>query len=151
RGLDDFLQACARLAVRDVLGDAAAEQQGLLRHDADMAPQILEANLANVHAIQGDAAVVDVVEATEQVDHRRLPDSRPADDADHLARGDAETQLPEHRSRLVVPEPNVLKLYPAGYARGRRRCLVAVCLGRGVEDLENPFRARERPGHPVAE
>jgi hypothetical protein len=64
--------AGARLAVGDVVFDGVVEQHRILRHDADRVAQRLLRHVAQVLAVDGDAAAVDVVEAEQQARHGRL-------------------------------------------------------------------------------
>src|SRR5712691_5655464 len=79
RRLNDLLEARPRLAVADVLGNRPTKQERLLEHDADLVPQVLELDLADVHAVDLDSPLVHVVEAAEQVHHGRLAYARLAD------------------------------------------------------------------------
>ena len=72
RRLDELLVAGRRVAVGDVLADGAAEQPRVLEHHAHLRAQVGAAQVADVVAVDGDAAAVDVVEAHEQVDQRGL-------------------------------------------------------------------------------
>ena len=60
------------VAVAQVVGHGAAEQERLLRHEADPAPQVLLRHLAHVDAVHEHAAAGDVVEARDEADERRL-------------------------------------------------------------------------------
>ena len=57
---------------REVAGDRAGEQEHVLQHDADVAAQRREIPVAHVDAVDQDAAALHVVDAVEQLDHRRL-------------------------------------------------------------------------------
>src|SRR5256714_6366620 len=62
RGREHVLLARVGTRVRDVLTYGAAEQRGLLWHEADRATQVGERQLADVHAVERDAAPGDVPE-----------------------------------------------------------------------------------------
>ena len=68
----DLLERRSRLSVADVLGDTAAEQDRLLRYHADLLPQVLQSDTANIYAIDLDDSLIDIVEPGHQVDRRRL-------------------------------------------------------------------------------
>ena len=93
--------ACARLAaaigrrlagvgaaVEDVVAHRAVQQRGVLRHHADLRAQAVLRDVGDVLAVDQDAARLQVVEAQQQVDERRLAGARAADQADLLARRD---------------------------------------------------------------
>ena len=56
----------SKLAVRDVLPHRAGEQEHILLHDADLAAQRFQLDIANIDAVNGDAARADIVEARQQ-------------------------------------------------------------------------------------
>ena len=56
-----------QLAKADVVGDGAAEQVGILEHDAQGAAQIRLADVLEVDAVVGDAPLADLVEPVDQV------------------------------------------------------------------------------------
>ena len=75
-------------AVEDVVAHGAVQQRGVLRHHADLGPQAVLRDVGDVLAVDQDAAGLQVVEAQQQVDERRLAGARAADQADLLARRD---------------------------------------------------------------
>ena len=54
RGLDDLGQRRVGPGGRDVLADGAAEQEIVLQHHADAAPQMVEIDVADVDAVEPD-------------------------------------------------------------------------------------------------
>ena len=58
----------------------------VLQHEAEQPAQLGQVELADVDAVDRDAAAADVVEPQQQVDERRLARAGRADDADALAR-----------------------------------------------------------------
>ena len=77
--------ARVRPAVEDVVADRAVQERGVLRDEADLAAERILRDLRDVLAVDQDAAALDVVEAKQQVDERRLAGARAADEADLLA------------------------------------------------------------------
>ena len=61
------------------------EQRGVLGDHADLRAQALLRDLGDVLAVDEDAAVLQIVEAQQQVDERRLAGAGAADKADLLA------------------------------------------------------------------
>ena len=80
--------------VADVVGDAAAEEDGLLRDHADAAPQAVGRDLPQVVAVDEDAAAVGIVEAREERREGGLARARGADQRHHLAGADRRDRRP---------------------------------------------------------
>ena len=78
-----------RPAVADVLQDRAVEQRDVLRHHRDRLAQALLGDPRDVLAVDGDAALLDVVEALQQREQGRLAAAGLADQPDALAGLDA--------------------------------------------------------------
>ena len=73
-----------RAAVGDVAADRAGEQERLLRHVAEPAAEVVEAERAQVVTVDGHRARVRVVEAGKQLEHGRLPGAGLADEGHRL-------------------------------------------------------------------
>ena len=73
-------------SVGDVLADRAGEEEDILLHDADLAPQRRERHVADIDAVDRDAARIDLVEAGQQRADRRLARAGWTDEGDRLAR-----------------------------------------------------------------
>ena len=131
-----------RPAVGDVLTDGAAEQGGLLQHDADLPPQRLQRDAADVGAVDGDAAGGDVIEARDQVDDRALAGPGRADDGQRLGGSGAEAHLAQHRrADPEVAEGHPLERQPFAQRRQRGGAGLLLHLRLGVQDLEDPLGA----------
>ena len=79
-----FALAHAGMAVGDVLGDRAGEDHRVLCDDADLLSQAAERRVADVDAVDHDAALLRIVEAREQREQRRLARAVAADDRDAI-------------------------------------------------------------------
>ena len=86
RRLDCSLGSRFRPAVDNIVKDGAVEERCVLRHHADRSAQALLGHTHNVLVVDQNAALLKIVEAKEQADERRFSGSRPADEADFLAR-----------------------------------------------------------------
>ncbi len=106
-------------AVDDVVAHRAVQQRGVLRHHADLRAQAVLRHVRDVLAVDQDAAALEVVEAQQQVDERRLARARAADQADLLAR-------------------------PDGQRRGRRSRGAAAAVGESSRARSAPRRAAPR-------
>ena len=134
-----------RPAVGDVLADGAAEQGGLLQHDADLPAQRLQRGVADVGAVDGDAAGGDVVEARDQVDDRALARPGRADDRQGLGGSGAKAHLAQHRGAdPEVAERHPLECQPFAEGRQRGGARLLPHLRLGVQDLEDPLGAGGR-------
>ena len=102
----------SRPGVGDVLPHRAAEQRGILGHDADGAPQIGEAERADVDAVEEHTAPVRVPEPGQQRDQRRLAPARGAHQRDHLTGRAGQVDAledPGQRRVTLVPEGDALE------------------------------------------
>ena len=73
------------------------QQRGVLGDDRDLRAQRFLRDAGDVLAVDQDAAFLDVEEAQQQVDRRRLAGAGAADQADLLARLHGEVEAVEHR------------------------------------------------------
>ena len=74
----------------DVLPNRPSEQERLLRHHSELAPQRRQGHRAKVVAVDEDSPCRRVIETGDQLGHRRLPRSRGTDERHRLARRDAQ-------------------------------------------------------------
>ena len=85
------------------------QQRGVLRDHADLLAQAVLRHLRDVLAVDQDAPALDVVEAQQQVDDRRLARARAADQADLLAGPDVQVELLDHVALAAVGEAHLLE------------------------------------------
>ena len=141
RGGDDLLARRLGLAVGDVLGDGAEEEEGLLQHEADVAPVFGEGQRPEVDTVDPDRAFGGVVEAADQVHQRALARTRVADETDHLAGADVEVDVAQHGA-VAVAEADLAHLDVAGEGlRQRHRVGRLGDAGDMVEDVEDALGA----------
>ena len=112
-GRHDLLGARTELAVADVVTDGAGEEPGVLQHHAEHAAHVIAADLARIDAVHTDPPAVDLVEAHQEVDNRRLTGSRRADDRDRLPRLRLETEVRDQGLFGFVAEGHVLESHQA--------------------------------------
>jgi hypothetical protein len=134
-------------SVAQVRRHGAGEQERLLGHVADLAPQQIEVEVAHVDTVDQHAALGDVGEARHQVDERGLAGAGAADDRRRRAGLDAERQVGQHGALGArVGEADAAELERAplgdlgdgvvGLAHGRRR----------VEHLDDALGGDRRSG-----
>ena len=100
----DLRFARAGAAVGDVLADAAGEEPGVLQHHAEHAPQRPALQRADIHPVDADRAVPDVVEPQQQIDQRRLARARRTYDGDRLTGLNINRQVVDERGVLLLIE-----------------------------------------------
>src|SRR5262249_58159791 len=110
-GVDDLLEARIGLGGSNVFPHRSAEQKALLHHDADLAAQMRQIELANIVSIDPHRAELYRVHAADQSGQRRLAGTAAADDAEHRPRRYSQRNIVEgRRSALAVAEDNMLEL-----------------------------------------
>ena len=86
-----------RSSVADVFEDARREDDGILRHDREAGAHVPRIRVAHVDAVDAHRARLRIVEAQQQLEHRRLARARRADQRDVLAGGHLEREVVERR------------------------------------------------------
>src|SRR5262245_20023534 len=66
-GLHHLVERGVRVGEHEVVVDRAAEQYRLLRHDAEVLPKLIGAQVADVPSVNRDAALLRLVEALQQL------------------------------------------------------------------------------------
>ena len=97
QGTPQLLVRGVLVAVAQVAGHRAAEQERLLGHEADAPPELLPVHLAHIDAVHEDRAAGDVVQPRDEVDERRLAAAGAAHDGGRLARRGPERDAAQHR------------------------------------------------------
>src|SRR5262249_42627165 len=88
-------------AVGDVVGNGAAKQQYLLRHDRHLVTQMAQRVVAAVSAVDQYPARVGVVKTEQQRDNRRFARAARTDQGDPLAGPRRQRQLAQHGHLLA--------------------------------------------------
>ena len=109
RGPHDLRIGRQHRAVGDIVPNRCREQEHVLLHDADVASQRLERDVANVDAIDQDPASGGVVETRQQVHDGALAAPGRAQEGDDLARLDLEGDVPEDRGGAVILKGDVVE------------------------------------------
>src|SRR6476661_1643310 len=112
-GFPNTLVGNAGITERDIVADGAGEQKYVLQHHANLAAQLAQVVLAQVAAIHADAALLNVVEAAQQVDDAGFAGPGGAHEGYSLAGLHVEADIFEHPLGLVVGEPHVFELHLA--------------------------------------
>ena len=113
RGLERDLQLgirCVLLAPAEILRDGPGKQDGLLRHDADLAAQLPGRIVAYIDAVDKDAPARRVIETGDEIDERGLSGARAADDTDGLPAPHAEAQAGQRlRARAAIAQRDIFE------------------------------------------
>ena len=135
-------------AIGDVVGDARAEDEGVLRHEGDSCAQRLGIEPRDVDAVEGHPPALRIVEAQSELEQRGLARPRRADDRHHLARRDArETSLSTSVLRAAgIGEADALEGEFAARRRGQRKRR----RGRGDARLARRASSAMRAAAPAA-
>ena len=125
--------------VADVLRDGGVEEDGLLRHDAEVGPDEGQVQVADVVGVHRQLALVQVVEPLDHLNHGGLAAPGLPHQRHLLPAADGEVQLPEDAGVGAggVGEHPVPGLHVARHPRQlQARAGRAVNLGLAVQDLE---------------
>src|SRR5207237_1274910 len=110
RRIDDLLFGSVGPPVCDVLPYRAAEEDGVLQYETDLVAHALQLVIADVDAVDQDAAGGRIVEPRDEAHHRRFSRSRRPHDADELAGADRERHALQHGARWIVGEGDAIEL-----------------------------------------
>ena len=107
--LHDLLVGGPQLAVGDVVADGAGEEEDVLLYDADVFAQRVAGVLADVPPADLDRAVIQLVEAGQQVAEGGLAAARGAHQGQGFAAADVQVDVPQDLGVVVVGEAHPLK------------------------------------------
>ena len=129
----------------DVLPHRAAQQPHILQHHAQGAPQVGRVQLAHVHAVDQHRTGVRLVQAEDQLGHRRLARAHLAENGHALARLDLEGHVIQRRpGGARVAEGDVAKLDGALEALARQVTVAVLVLARLVHEVVQQLVAVQR-------
>ena len=127
----------------NVFTHRAAEQQWILRNNADLATQGIQLDLGDVIAIDQDSTLTRLIQARQQLHQRALATAALADDADEGPRLDLEVDILEHL-RLSRTEAEGEALKPHITLQGRQhhlRFVDLIGLLRRVDHISQSLEA----------
>ena len=99
--LGDLLIGGVEASVADVVGDGAGEQHAVLQYERDVATQVGDPDLPQVHAVEADLADDRVHAAHQQARQGGLAAAGRADERDLLPGGNAQREVAEGRVAVV--------------------------------------------------
>jgi len=136
-GGNHFLVGRIQAPIADIVHDGFGEQVRILQHDPQLAPQVGSSDIANVDAVNRDAARIHIVEARQHVDDGCLTGSGRPDQRDRLPRLRDQVDALEHGHVGDVAKRHIFELDPARYRLERQRVRNVVQLRHFVQDLED--------------
>ena len=143
-GRSYFRLARAVAAIADIIGDRIVEQHRILRHHADGFAQRSLRDLADILAIDGDAARRGFIEAEQQPRDRRFAGARGSDDGDCLARRRLERNAAQDLALGIVVELDVFEADIALRDDKRLGAWNVLNLGVLLENIEHQFDIDDR-------
>ena len=143
-GVVHHLVRRVRVRVLEVVHQSLVEQDRVLRNDADVAPERLDADVADVLSVDQDPAPGGAVEAEQEPEHRRLAAAGFADESRGGAGRGHVREPVERRLARVVGELDLVEL-DASVAGGQRHDPGVVHHRRLLlEELEHALRVDHR-------
>jgi hypothetical protein len=141
RRLLDLLRRGICAAIGEIVAQRDWEDQRRLQHHRDLAAQRFEAELADIDAIDHDAAGRWVEEPGQEPEQRRFPGARLTDDSDLHPRLDGEIYQLQYRHLGAIAETDIAPFDGAARALGRQGQRAVLENGLGLEDLKDPAGA----------
>jgi len=113
RGMFYLLARGSGFADEEVIEDGIVEKNGLLRDDGNVAPEIGDAQVADVMAIDFDCAMADFIEARHEVSESRFARARWAHQSAYGARRNVHFDSAQHGFGIAVGETHVIERHVA--------------------------------------
>ena len=134
---DDFGRFGIGPGIGDVVVEAFVEQHRILGHDADGGAQAFLAYLADVLAVDEDAALVHVIEAEQQARQGGFSGTARAHHRHLLSGGDGEADLVQDGAVGVVGEAHLVEYHLATAHHQVRRVHMVLDLGLFLQYVEH--------------
>src|SRR6185437_2094052 len=143
-GEADLLVGDGVIVHADVFGYGSSEQVRILQHDAEALAELAQVPLAQVQAVEKDAALLDVIEAQEEAGDGGLAGARMPDNRQARAGLGDEADVAQDPILALVGEPDVVELDAASRGEGRTRNRRGLEGDGSVEQFENALGAGHR-------
>ena len=125
-----------------VVGDRARVQEGILHDDAQLAPEPVPIDVADVEGVDQDASALRFVDPRQQPDQRRLAGTRRPHDTDRFACGDMNRETVKDGSARFVFDAYVFQHQFAPGPLNRRRRFTAFLIR--LEDVVDASQGNHR-------
>ena len=96
-------------AKADVVHHRVVEEEGVLQHDADLAPQAGQGHIPHVDAVDAHRPLTHIVKAGDEADDGGLARARGAHQGHGLARVCMQAHISQHRLARIVLGPDVIE------------------------------------------
>mmetsp|Transcript_13612 Transcript_13612/g.47282 ORF Transcript_13612/g.47282 Transcript_13612/m.47282 type:complete len:357 (-) Transcript_13612:299-1369(-) len=142
RSVEDLLHGCFWSAVADVVRNALLKHRRVLRHDTDGPPQVPLRDVSEVPSIDGYFSTLRLVESEKEAAKCALATSRGSNNSHFLSGEDAQREILEDQTVLLVAKVDVLEDYSFPLAGDR-----AGGGGGGVFDFDRLIEKEEELFH----
>ncbi len=143
-GLLNLLGGCVRAGIAYIFRDGTVEEERVLKYRGDVVTQARERHVADIVAVDEDAALYRVVEAGDQLCGGGLAHAGRSDECDHHTRLTLEGDILEDRDAVAVVEADVVERDSTLDFRERLRVGRILDLRRRVEDQRHTLGACQR-------
>ena len=122
---NDFFSGGIELSVADIVADRSGEQEIVLRHNPHLLTEAFDRYLPDIVSINPYMAVLNIIEAADQIDNRCFTGTGRSDQRNCFARFDIETHIIQNLYIILIGEVHMGKGYPAFNRRKRKgfRCI----------------------------
>ena len=98
-----------RISEPNIVFDRSAKQKNILQYDCKIRTQVVKVPIADIHAIEQNAALLNVVKPHQQIGDGRFAGACVADKRDALAEVNGKRYVLQHPIFVLVREPDILK------------------------------------------
>lgn len=149
-GTNHIVVCGLRTTIADIFFDSAIEDMILLEYEAHVLTQPLGIPLIEAHAIEGDAALLGLVELVEQIDDGALASATKTYKGGNLATRDAHGDIEEGLRAIGVGEID-MREFEVALDLGRMMLACGFYLAIGMEDTKEPLGIDERIVHIIVD
>ena len=137
--LDYLLIGCVQLAVTDIIHDGSVKQPGILENHSKHPAQITAVKILNIMAVDQNLAVVDIIEAHQQLDHSSLAGASGSDNGNFLPLGNLCAEIINNSFFRLIAEMHMIKLNITVQSFNRNRIFCGLCLFLHRKEFKYPF------------
>ncbi len=108
---DDFLVSGIQLSIGDIFTDSACKQEIVLRHNAHLLPETLNADALDIMPVNPDNPFLDIIKTADEVDNGCFSGASRSHEGNCLTWLDVEAHIIENVCVFVIGESNMFKVY----------------------------------------
>ena len=143
-GLDTFFVGGVEASVADVFHDGVGEEESILQDDAELFTQVIFGDVADVLSVNRDAAGIDLIEASQQVDDGGFACTCGTDERDGLSCLCFESHIFDDELIGVVAERDVSEVNFSFEGNRQGGVRSGVQFHWCIDNFEDAFRTRQR-------